>query len=48
MSPGVTSRTVLVIISGHRPGRTGHQAQPRHQALVGEDGERPPLRCVEL
>jgi hypothetical protein len=48
MSPGVTSPTVLVIISGHRTPWTGHQPQPGHEALVGEDGERPPFRCVEL
>src|SRR3954451_19949471 len=48
MSPGVTGRAALVITSGHRGGRSGHQPQPRHEALVGEHRERPLLRCVEL
>ena len=48
MSPRVTSDTPLVIISGQRFRRTGHQPQPGHEALVGEHGERPLFRCVEL
>jgi hypothetical protein len=48
ISPGVTSRTVLVIISGCRRGWTGHEPQSGDEALVREDVERAPLRCVEL
>ncbi len=48
ISPGVTSRTVLVITSGCRRGWTGYQPQSGDQALVREDVERAPFRCVEL
>jgi hypothetical protein len=48
MSPGVTDLVLLVIIPGHLRLRTGHQPQPGHEALVGEDIEGTAFRCVEL
>ena len=48
ISPHVTGFLAIVIVLRHPLQRTGHQPQPRDEPLVGEDGQRPLFRCVEM